>query len=555
MKKSRFKPFVILISLILSFSLVFASMTTASAAASEGCLNSNPGNVPKTEKFGYNLLDRLITNVVGPMLTAFLPGPPIPKKADFVSENKNPGSAGMQTEAVAGNRWQVGYSAGSLLENYDILDGNHIVAGSMEFGYKKLVTEVLDDTCARVFAISDSSGNGTAVFVALDAFGFPNRYVKEIRSRLAGFSEENNIVSINVSSVHQHSVVDTLGMNGDIKEILKTNPINNILGRSDKNVNGVNPAYLENLYNVVARLVEEAVGNMEPGALYYGNVDAGEYVVDWRAPYCIDENLNRLRFVPDDSGSRETWYVTFSANCGGTAGGGTVVTGDYPYYMAEALDGQGINFIYTHSAQQATDLVGGEEVVGVPFGEANVSFMAAYAEKLVERLFEIENDELLEPMLNVRHLEYFCPIDNQVMVIALKMGMFTNTAVTPRFNRYEVVTEVGYVELGSTLGIALIPGEVEGAIVDSSYCGGALKPAETWTGNTWGYPSMQEIIAGETGRKLICFALCNDQIGYIVPKNNYVPYIAPQSEGIEFVSVGTVSAEKLMGAFIELINI
>ena len=171
--------------------------------------------------------------------------------------------------------WSLGYASDSLqtdnmLECY--------VGGSLSVT-KKLATEVLDDQRVRTVAISD--GRGIHVFVALDCFGFASSEVYKVRDMLADFANEKNIVSINISALHQHSCVDTFGMNGDLVAALFLSPIRNILGMP--NPSGQNEAYMNNLYEKVIGTVKTAVGNMTEGDLYYGSVDISEYIRDKRA--------------------------------------------------------------------------------------------------------------------------------------------------------------------------------------------------------------------------------------------------------------------------------
>ena len=218
--------------------------------------------------------------------------------------------------------WKLGYASESLQTGKEL---ECYVGGSLSVT-KKLATEVWDDQRVRTVAISD--GRGITVFASLDSFGVSSSEVYKIRDMLADYCEEKNITSINISALHQHSCVDTLGLNGDIVAALFLSPIRNILGI--KNPSGLNDAFMENLYAKVIKSIEDAVDSMTEGKLYYGAVDASEYIRDKRDPQVIDPNINRFRFVPND-GSRETWLVNAGIHCVGLGAGGTTVSGDYPY--------------------------------------------------------------------------------------------------------------------------------------------------------------------------------------------------------------------------------
>jgi hypothetical protein len=77
-----------------------------------------------------------------------------------------------------------------------------------------------------------------------------------------------------------------------------------------------------------------------------------------------------------------------------------------------------------------------------------------------------------------------------------------------------VITEVGYMELGNKIGIALIPGEISPEIL----WGGVTTKEQSWTNTSWDYAPMKDMAKVE---KLLCFGLNNDQVGYILPDNDF----------------------------------
>ena len=95
---------------------------------------------------------------------------------------------------------------------------------------------------------------------------------------------------------------------------------------------------MENLYNVTVKSMLDAIDDMQTGSLYFGTVDVSEYIRDKRDPQVFDKNINRLRFVPDAQGEEETWIVNGAIHCVGNGAGGTVLTGDYPYYMEKYIN-------------------------------------------------------------------------------------------------------------------------------------------------------------------------------------------------------------------------
>jgi len=131
------------------------------------------------------------------------------------SENFYPGKAQFAA-APTGDTWELGYAKASLTEGLsDDFISKLCVTGTVDVLGRRRVTEILDPPMAHATALSDGA-NGTAVFVSLDAFGITSADVGKIRAALKDFAAGNGIVSINVSALHQHSVIDTLGMNGNV---------------------------------------------------------------------------------------------------------------------------------------------------------------------------------------------------------------------------------------------------------------------------------------------------------------------------------------------------
>lgn len=548
MKKQYVRNVSLLLSILLTFSLVFPS--SASAAAGSPVLSqtaSIEGAGAFFDKLQYNISQKLIDALVA-AVNFFFPSPAMQNKRDYAGENFYKGSETFRDSADSNDKWHLGYADASLLTGNE-LDGNHYVGGQISTKGRKLATEIWDDMKIRVVAMSDGVG-GTVVVAALDAYGLANNDVREIRSRLEQFAAENQIISINVVSLHQHSVIDTFGMNGDLKDAFLFNPLKNLIGSTDIK-NGKNQAFMENLFQTAVRTIKEACQNMEPGKLYYGSVDAEAYVTDKRAPFVNDGSLNRLRFNPDNPQKMDTWVVFWYAHCVGNGADKTQITSDYPYYMEQIIQEQAnANLVFVYGAGQSNAMNRDPALLGIPGTYTSLEMIKAYAGVLAGLAIGISagDETAVEPVLNIRHAELFLPVDNQIIKLGYKAGLFQNTTVKAGMFRYEMVTEIGYMELGKNIAVALIPGEIEPALA----YGGSLAAEESWSGKAWAYPSLQDI-AG-TDKKMLISCVANDQIGYIVPDNDYMPMLAPNGDGLEFVSPGKTTATRMITAFDELVK-
>ncbi len=521
------------------FKKVIAVIVTASIALS---LFVMPANAASFSSFSasikntvYQTIDKVINTVVGGIAST-IKDPGWVEKSDYVSENfyEGMGEQDFINTPSANARWSLGYSSASL-QTGEELDGKHYVGGSLSLS-KKVATAIYDDQRVRTVAISD--GRGVTIFAVIDAYGFANSDVREIRSRLSAFAQANDIISLNISTLHQHSCVDTFGMNGDLLNSLFLSPVRNILGI--KNTNGKNDDYMENLYTVVEQSVKDAVNGMMGGQLYFGTFDVEEYIRDKRDPQVFDTNINRLRFVPDSESAKETWLLNLSIHCVGNGAAGTVVTGDYPYYMEEYITThKGANVAFIQGAELAITMQADSVVIDEGFSEQygeRYARLSAYGTKLGELTCSIDNDELVEPILNIKHKEIYIPIENNILVFAGKLGLLPNKVLKTDDGGYEIATEIGYAEIGKDLAVAIIPGEMSPEIA----YGGAMSADESWQGASWDYPSMEEL---SSTKKLLVFGLSNDQVGYILSDNSWHSIL---TENEEIVSAGKNTGSTVM---------
>lgn len=441
--------------------------------------------------------------------------------------------------------FSLGYDSRSILTS-DVV-GNMYVGGTINLS-KKLATEIIDDLKVRTVALSDGSSRGITVLAEVDAYGLSLPDVREIRLRLADLISEKNINSITVSVLHQHSAVDTLGMNGDIFKMVLFNPASSLFGKAVEN--GKNQKYMENLYETCAESIEAAVSSMTEGKLYYGTADQSEYLEDKRAPYVNDANFNRFRFVPSNN-TKETWLVSTEVHCVGNGAAGTAISGDYPYYAEQVINQKAnANVFFYMGAQQGTTLNTDENTVENYSEEmSRIDSMKGFGKSIGNALVAITDEKEVEPLLNIKYKEVLFPVKNGILYLGAKVGLFEALVEKDGKNLY-VKTEIGYMELGNDLAFAITPGELAAEIA----YGGCLQ-SDSWTGEAWNYKSLQDIVSENCGgRKLMVIGLSNDQIGYIIPDNNFMPQIAEESQSLELVSLGSETASILVKEFEALVK-
>ncbi len=516
----RFKK---LIACLLMFTLIFSAALPAVAvgtkAPAEALSNTDALKETVSNRF-YQLVDRLI-RILGRVLNTLIPGlnwtGKIPAMKDYTAENFYPGKASFDTAPAADARWQMGFGEASFLTDIDPLDGSYYIAGALGFTEGNVPVEVADDQGVNTFALSD--GVTTVTFSSIDGFGLTRGDVLEVRCRLSAFAAEHGIDAINISSIHQHSCIDTLGLGAPILPAVLRNPTDILLGGKHL-VTGKTDAFMEAFYTAVTESVIGAVESLTPGALYYGAADISEHINDKRDPQCFDPNFNRLRFVPDNGG-REIIVGQTCIHPVTVPSDSHVLSADYPYYVEQYVnEHMDADFVFMQGAQLAISSHAGTFTYNSEDGAT--ARAEAMGKTLGEKLCAITEETEIEPLLNIAYTEVTVPVDNPIHIIAGREGLLSSVFVRDGLG-YSVITELGYMELGAALGVVLAPGEIEPAIL----WGGAPAAEETWTGKSWDYAPWQQVCGAD---KLLCFGLCNDQIGYILCDNDYRSMLTENEE-------------------------
>ena len=497
----------------------------------------------KIEHVFYQFVDKLI-DLIGKMLNTIMPGlnwtSRIGALKNHTPETDFMGEDSFETTVSDNARWQMGFADASLLAGLDIMDGSYYVAGSLEAMNGRTPTEIIDDQTVNTYAISDGV-SGTVVHVVLDGYGIARGDVLEIRRRLADFAEANDIIAINVSVLHQHSCIDTLGLSAPLLPALAKNPIGTVAGQDTNELSGKNDAFMENLFDQAVLTVKAAVNGMTEGTLSYGSTDITEYIHDKREPIVFDNELHRLRFVPEDKDKNEIWVCEAGIHCVSFGASADVVSADYPYYLKQYVkNATGADLVFIEGAELAITA----DYSTLSYQDTpSTARLEAMGKALGDKLININNETELEPVLNIQIREMRVTADNQILVLAVREGLVNSVVAKDGLN-YILLTEIGYMELGNRLGILLSPGETAPEIL----WGGATPADASWNGESWDYPALKDVCGAE---KLICFGLCNDQIGYIICDNDVRSYL---TENEEITASSTTAASTLAKSFIDLIN-
>lgn len=569
------KVLAVILSLILTFSVITVPVGAADIVLPETSIE----NV-------FNMfIDQLLSYILK-YLNKYWPGyeDKWSTSEDYVPENFYQGEETFDKTVSPDAQWKVGYAGASLLEGIDPMSGDYFLAGSLEPIVGRVPTQVIDDQRVRVYAISDGVSS-TVVHAVIDGFGLSRGDVMEIRSRMAEFAEKYGVVAINVSVLHQHSCIDTLGMNVPLAQALIMNTGNAATGGllDDQKVQK-NQQFMENLFAKTVYAMKRAVVNMKTGDLYYGSVDVADYIKDKRDPQAIDSEIQRLRFVPED-GTGETWILEAGIHCTSIGAGPEELTADYPYYIEKTIREEiGANVVFVQGAELAITtreilLCGecdsianvahtedgveiscpngcGEVAFGEDIGEANdiwyqnnigdkndFETMAEYGYILAQKVIAIEEEEKLDPVLNIAMQEVALDVDNQILTLAAREDVL-NAVITKAGDGYNMITEIGYMELGNSVAVFLCPGEFDPILI----YGGPESGDASWTGGEWAMPALKDCTNCEN---VMVFGLCNDQAGYVLRDNEYHSLL---SENEEVNIISRTAGSTFVNSFMDLLK-
>ena len=580
-----------IVSVLLVFTLLFsgaASMGTASAA-----------DIGKTlETVGLGIIETIFTALVGGINLMVPDSKNFVDVDDRVVENFYEGTGEWKDEAAPNAQWKLGHSNASLIPD----DLREAVKNGEKSGYYlggfidpnngmvNEIEEIIDDMQIRAIAVEDGSGSGVALFANIDCIGFSNGDIKEIRKRVEAMDLGVEFNSINISSTHTHSCIDTQGLWTNLFPKLFKNIALSYIPFVEKE-RGANAEYMEFVYDVAANTLKEAVEDMRPGTLTYavkkiGEIEDGYFNNKNRTQSSsLIRDLARFVFTPDD-GTTPTMIVNIAAHPD-VAGlpvdkidNGRDLSGDYVYYLGKKIEEKGFNFMFFNGAiagiyegrgpasdgvpterryeetlrygyeiaNMALNLTNTVEQIEANMTEAEKAQMEA--EKAVggERYtlwyenWEPVTEKVVEPNLNIINKEVKIKVTNPLIQLVGKLNLVNYTVCKDGFSYY-IFAEIGYMEMGD-VKVAFLPGE----IVQDLVCGGdSLTGEVAFSGKDFEYETIYELFGDDT----ICFGLMNDAIGYVVPDNDYSMSLLGDHYQ-EMISLGKYAGSSMLKGFAEI---
>ena len=363
------------------------------------------------------------------------------------------------------------------------------------FGQNRLAQAVHDDLYVRALAMAFKGTR--VVLAALDLLGLSRSHCREIDRRVNERAPDTRLI---LACTHTHHGPDTLGLWGP-----------------DTATPGIDPDYLASLKDKVVDTVLAALGQLQPAWLRSTSVCVPGVAKNARDPHIIDDELTCVQFCHPQRGAALASALIFPCHPEVLWEHNPHVTSDYPGFLRREVEAEtGAPSLFFAGA------LGGmmtPDVEDHSFAEAE-TMGHALARAALDALRGVEATTV--ETLEHAGREFAIPMANPLFRLAMEGGLL------PRALSDEgtVVTEANLLKIGP-VWLAGVPGELLPRL------GLALKADLRRAGAQ---------VAGVIG-------LANDELGYILPKEDYVYPDDPFDPGDHYeetMSVGPEAGPRLL---------
>ncbi len=585
MKKSTKK----IISVILAFTLLFTGSTFAFAAAEEAEAADNRGIIAVT-----NVANKFL-NTVFKHFGSLFPDDFITAEEYYAGDSENfyEGTEEFLDAPATDAKWYLGFGKESIVPE-NLIDGTKSYYTGGYFTQE--VNGVYDDQGVNAVAMNDNSGRGTVILASVDGVGVTNADIRTIRAeaerKLSEMGIDSDIAAININSTHAHTVIDTQGFG--LKDLL-LGIANNIAARFTPFVDAgrsIDDEFLGYLIDGASDAIVEAYVNMESGDLYYfetagvGYSERNQNYLDDEYGYIYNKRYNLegyqhviacFKFVPDNAESAPTVFSNLGGHPTTINRSTKLLSADYPHYIEEKMNEAGMNFMFIQGAQSPISVSAGAVKTEEILAEIEAEIAADERVKDYEQpkklgyefarlIIEAQADATaVSPVLNVKMAEVTVPLEYGLLELGARSGLLGMTTVKDASSQsgYSIISEIGYMEIGTDIAVVTVPGE----LVPQLVYGNVVDKTQAYLGTDWEYEATADVIGN--GKTVLVMGLCNDAIGYIVPDNDYAPFIADtlwnseigvklfgeyHSHYEEMLSTGSHAGSTVIGALNALVN-
>ncbi len=440
---------------------------------------------------------------------------------------------------TAGEFWTVGFAQEKLTPS-DVTADTYYIAG---YNTNNPALSVLDDMFAKAVYLDDNTGRGGVILCAIDCVGISRADINDIRQMVIESKEIPDLKSINICATHTHSAIDTQGLWG-----------------SAFYSDGKNDDFMKSLKEKTADAIIAAYKARENGKLYFGTAQADGMQEDTRTPIDFDTTVTSIRFNPENS-DKDTYIVNYSCHAEMLGSKTTVVSADFPAYMAKEIIERtgGANTMFINGA--VGGLITGTGIDDFLKGELSecIEYTKQYGKTMGNLVLSINNEKELAPIINISSRSVSVVCDNTALLLARFIGVLNNDASLKGLTEVSIISEVSYMELGNKqIGVYMIPGELYPELESGNFLSADRSANKTEAD----YKVLSEMARCE---RSFVLGLCNDELGYIIPENDFMlhewlPYFNIPVDDFgrkhyeETNSVGPKTAGTLLEAMDELIS-
>ncbi|MCL2495086.1 MAG: hypothetical protein FWE98_05455 [Oscillospiraceae bacterium] len=373
----------------------------------------------------------------------------------------------------------------------NLLTHKYYMAG---YGFFKPIQGILNPVYATALWLDDNSGRGGVLLVSVDCVGIMNNDVEKIRAMLRPFCRTTGCRAVHVMSTHCHASIDTMGFWGPLPKT------------------GRDPYFFALLFEAIKQAAEAAYARRKDGDLYAGSIATEGIQQDKRLPEVFENKLTRLRFAPRDGG-KEIYILKFENHPEVLGSKNVELSADYVHWMRDKLEkDRGAQVIYFNGA------IGGmiTPTVVEGFGESTKSSEVAGI-KTAEAAMSITNERKLSPVIGLIRKEFYIEVQNLVFALCGLLKVMPRERFPSKDGPLYVTmkTEMNYMSIDG-VNILMLPGEL---FPELAY-GGYLEADVAAVGGPELNPKPLREIANDPD--LIIFGLANDELGYIIPPNDFI---------------------------------
>jgi hypothetical protein len=377
------------------------------------------------------------------------------------------------------------------------------------FGNRRAANGIHDELWARTMIIDD--GKTRLAIVALDAIGFMNNQVIEVRKQLPASA---GITYAIIASTHTHEGPDLLGLWGP--SYIRS---------------GIDAKYMEFVKGRIVESIVKASESLKPVRLEISEdlTGASGLVKDTREPVVFDSGLRLIRAVEIETGTTAGCLVSWADHPETLWGKNLQITSDFPHFLREGVEkgifagdsivkpGIGGTVLYvngaigglmtTHPSLAVKHPLTGREYSEPSFEKAEAQGMQLAS--LVLNMADHPQQKIEKAGINLITRTLIMPINNKLFRLGAAIGIL-KSGTSGWMN---MRTEISAFTIGP-LSFVTFPGEVYPEIIN----GGIESPDE---GDFHEASDLQPVREMMPGRFRFVIGLANDEIGYIIPRSQW----------------------------------